>query len=126
MLRAREVIRACWLEYVTTKQVSTGNGAMWLTRLAALRGEIGTPRWFRHEELGLAVECGPSVMWNLENLADTNRRNKVQLKRNEKILADEQARILGTGPAQVRRLQKMSGKERARRMKAMLKTARAS
>lgn len=41
--------------------------------------DIHIPRWFREEELGFRLDCGPSLQWHCENLQRINRTACVML-----------------------------------------------
>lgn len=48
------IVKGCWLEYATTRQISTGQGERYITQWRV-------PGWFKHTELGLGLGEAPSI-----------------------------------------------------------------
>jgi hypothetical protein len=96
-----ELIEVAWFEYKVTRQVSTGNGEMYLAQWRV-------PGVFVAKELGYGGGQGPSLEENLRRLPATNRRNR-------RVFA-----ILDRQPKK-----KLTKKKRERQMRAVVKARRA-
>jgi len=80
-----QIVKAAWIEYRVTRQISTGNGERYLAQPDPSRG-------FVEYELGFA--CAPSIEYTLCHLRDTNRRNRAMLQRgDDDVLAEARKRI---------------------------------
>jgi len=77
--REGSAVRALWLEWLVTRQLSTGDGEPYMT----MAGD--PPAWFRHCELGLAVLEGPTVFWTMTNLARINRKHRKLFERGQRL-----------------------------------------
>jgi hypothetical protein len=75
--RECDAVRRLWIEWLVTRQLSTGDGEPYMT----MAGE--PPAWFRRCELGLAVLEGPSVFWTMANLPRINRKHRKLFARGE-------------------------------------------
>lgn len=67
---------AAWIEYRVTRQISTGNGAMWIA-------QPFIPGWFVHEELGYATGEPHNLGLTMRGLTAQTRHAHVQLVANE-------------------------------------------
>jgi len=77
--RESSAVRALWLEWRVTHQLSGGNAETYMM----MAGD--PPAWFRHCELGLAVLEGPTVFWTMANLARINRKHRRLFARGERV-----------------------------------------
>jgi hypothetical protein len=85
-----DVIRAAWLEWLVTRQISTCNGALFIPLI------VEVPQEFRDDDLGLSG--GRSIFWTLRNIEKINRRSdrvrvgKPVVKLDKEISAAERRR----------------------------------
>jgi len=75
-------VEGLWLEWLVTRQTSTGDGPRFIPEVAAV------PQWFERCELGLAPLEAPSVFWTAENVKRINRTNRRVFLRAERKAAD--------------------------------------
>lgn len=96
----RKLQDRAWLEYRVTKQCATGS-AHWLE-------QVHEPGWFRALELGLGWGEAPSLLYTLETLRETNRKNRAILRAQSqppRITAKHRKRITAEG--EMRRMRAM-------------------
>lgn len=67
----RAQIAQLWRSLLVSLQCAPGAGPD--AQLIELACEV--PGWFKAVELGLALECGPSVLWFAANVDEFNRKN---------------------------------------------------
>jgi hypothetical protein len=84
----RNVVRALYLERQVSKQCAPGGGQ----DAGLIEAAVYVPGWFRREELGLALDQGPSVFWTADNLRQINARNRRVLAEAERPAVLEQTR----------------------------------
>lgn len=75
------LVQAAWLEWRTGIASVSGDPDECRPTLSPDAYPVDPPAWFRFEELGLAIEHGPSLRWTCTTLESSNRRSIVQLGR---------------------------------------------
>lgn len=94
---AKQVIRAAYLEWRVTRQMSTANGEKFLASEPSTDAHPA-PGWFIAEELGFGDCNGPSLLWTLEHLPETNRRHIKRFESGKDVPSDVQSFFDTTHP----------------------------